>query len=190
MNAISDDLLSACIRKDRKAQHELYKLSYSFLVSICLRYTRNREDADALLNLGFLKILNNLEKRRKEIPFPLWIRRIQINTIIDEYRKNKKEKEQTLVTDFSEDYEEYDEPTISSYVQKADAEYILQLIAELPAASQKVFNLFAIDGFSHKEIAGMMGISEGTSKWHLNFARTKLKEKLKEVSQTLTIVSP
>jgi RNA polymerase sigma factor (sigma-70 family) len=189
MNAISEDLLTACIRKDRKAQHELYKSCYSFLASICRRYANNRDDADALLNNGFLKILNNLEKRKKDIPFPLWIRRIQINTIIDEYRKNKKEKEQTLITDFSEDYVEYDEAIVNDYVKKTDAEYIIRLITDLPPASAKVFNLFAVDGFSHKEIGAMMGISEGTSKWHLNFARNKLKEQLKEVSQPLKIVA-
>ncbi|MFI5150397.1 MAG: RNA polymerase sigma factor [Bacteroidia bacterium] len=186
---IDNTLLDACILRDRKAQYRLYKVCYGFLVSICLRYTRNRDDADALLNLGFLKILNNLEKRREEVPFPLWIRRIMINSIIDEFRKNRQEKEQFRVTDFSESHVEYDDELINDYIRKTDPEYILRLIRELPSVSGRVFNLFAIDGYSHKEIGELLNISEGTSKWHVNFARTRLKERLRENSKPLRAVA-
>ena len=189
MNEIDEALLKDCIRKDRRAQYKLYKASYGFLVSICMRYTPNRDDADALLNLGFLKILNNLEKRRVEVPFPLWMKRIMINTIIDEYRKNKKEKEQVRITDFSENPVEYDDELINDYIRKTDPEYILQLIRELPPVSGRVFNLFAVDGFTHKEIASMLTMSEGTSKWHVNFARNKLRERLKDISKPLRVVA-
>jgi RNA polymerase sigma factor (sigma-70 family) len=189
MNEIDEALLSECIRKDRKAQYRLYKACYGFLVSICLRYTRNRDDADALLNLGFLKILNNLNKRRMEVPFTLWMKRIMINTVIDEYRKNKKEKEQVIITDFSETLVEYDDEQVNEYIRKTDPEYILQLIRDLPPVSGKVFNLFAVDGYSHKEISELLGMSEGTSKWHVNFARNKLREMLRDVSKPLRVVA-
>ena len=189
MNFIEEALLSACIRKDRKAQYQLFKLCYSFLLGIGLRYVKNREDADELLNQCFLKMLNNLEKYRKEIPFTLWMRRIMINNVIDEYRKNKKEKEMIQHIDFNEYYEEYDSAVVNDCVAKMDAEEIQNMIKELPPMSQRVFNLFAIDGFAHKEIGEMLGMSEGTSKWHLNFARNKLKEKLLHIYNPLKKVA-
>ena len=189
MNEIDEVLFSDCIRKDRKAQYKLYKACYGFLSAICMRYTRNKDDADALLNLGFLKILNNLEKKREDVPFLLWIKRIMINTIIDEYRKNKKEKEQVRITDFMESAVEYDDEQINEYIRKSDPEYILQLIHELPPVSARVFNLFAVDGYSHKEIAELLGMSEGTSKWHVNSARNRLKERLREISKPLRVVA-
>ena len=189
MNFIEEALLSACMRKDRKAQHQLYKLSYSFLASICIRYVKNREDADELVNMGFLKILNNLEKYRREIPFTLWMRRVMINTIIDEYRKNRKEKEMMETIDFNEYHPEFDDGEINDYVRLLDAEYIHVLVLQLPAMSRRVFNLFVVDGYAHKEIAEMLNMSEGTSKWHLNFARNKLKELLSKSSTVLKVAA-
>lgn len=110
------------------------------------------------------------------MPFGLWVRRITINTIIDEFRKKKLVYEQTELVDFDDPENEADRTVLNNYVQKMDAAQIQAMIDTLPETSRRVFNLFAIDGFSHKEIAAMAGISEGTSKWHVNFARTKLKE--------------
>ncbi len=144
-------------------------------MSICVRYCNNREDAQSLLNLGFLKLLNNLEKYRQEIPFGLWARRLMINTIIDEYRKNKKEKELLEYHDFTDRNNDETLVEINDAVKRMDAQEIQQHIDKLPNVSKKVFNLFAVDGFGHKEISAMLGMSEGTSKWHLNNAREKLK---------------
>lgn len=173
---IEIDLITACIRKERKAQYELYKLVFRYLMSICIRYTHSYEDASEALNTGFLKILNNMEKYRADVPFKAWIRKIMVNVLIDEYRKQKKEKENISMA------LEYAEHTplveINDAISKMDAERIHRLIMELPPVSQKVFNLFVVDGFEHKEIATMLGISEGTSKWHLHNSRELLKEKL------------
>lgn len=141
-----------------------------------MRYGKQEADARALMNQGFLKVLNNLEKFSKEVPFEAWVKRIMINTIIDDFRKNRKVKE--LIT-YSEmgalewegkvvDYNEAD--------KQFDAAQLEAFIRLLPPVSQKVFNLYAIDGYSHKEIGKMLGISDGTSKWHLSFARKKLQE--------------
>jgi|SRR6185312_613108 len=173
---IEIDLITACIRKERKAQYDLYKLVFRYLMSICVRYTHSYEEANEALNTGFLKILNNLEKYKADVPFKAWIRKIMVNVLIDEYRKQKKEKENTKMM------MEYVEHTpmveINNAIAKMDAERIHRLIMELPIVSQRVFNLFVIDGFDHKEIAAMLGISEGTSKWHLHNSRELLKEKL------------
>jgi len=173
---IEIDLITACIRKERKAQYELYKLVFRYLMSICIRYTNSYEDASEALNTGFLKILNNMEKYRADVPFKAWIRKIMVNVLIDEYRKQKKEKENFKIV--QEDAEYTPMVEINNAIAKMDTERIHRLIMELPPVSQKVFNLFVIDGFEHKEIAEMLGISEGTSKWHLHNSRELLKGKL------------
>lgn len=175
---IEQELLRQCIDKERKAQSALYKQMYSFLMSICVRYTNNREDAQSLLNLGFLKLLNNLEKYRQEIPFGLWARRLMINTIIDEYRKNKKEKELLEYHDFTDRNDDETLTEVNDAIRRMDVEEIQNHIDKLPNISRRVFNLFVVDGFGHKEISGMLGMSEGTSKWHLNNAREKLKQSI------------
>lgn len=177
---IEQEILRQCINKERKAQFALYKQMYGFLMSICIRYGNSKEEAQSLLNLGFLKILNNLEKYRSEIPFALWARRVMLNAIIDEYRKNKKEKELVEYRDFTERNDEEDLTEINEAVKRMDAAEIQSHIDKLPNASKKVFNLFAVDGFGHKEIAEMLGMSEGTSKWHLNNAREKLKQYIQQ----------
>jgi RNA polymerase sigma factor (sigma-70 family) len=173
---IDIDLITACIRKERKAQYELYKLIFRYLMSICIRYTHSYEDASEALNTGFLKILNNMEKYRADVPFKAWIRKIMVNVLIDEFRKQKKEKENLMsAKEYAGHIPLVD---LNDAIAKMDAERIHKLIMELPPVSQKVFNLYVVDGFEHKEIATMLGISEGTSKWHLHNSREQLKEKL------------
>jgi RNA polymerase sigma factor (sigma-70 family) len=173
------DLLTACIKSERKAEYELYKMTYSYLMSICFRYTNSRDEAEEMLNIGFLKILKNLDKYKPEIPFKLWIRRVMINILIDEFRKKKRHQE--TIEYVEEYYETGDHADQNAAISKMNVEQIHALITQLPPMSQKVFNLFVIDGFSHKEIADLLKMSEGTSKWHLNFSRTRLKELLTQV---------
>jgi RNA polymerase sigma factor (sigma-70 family) len=175
---IQPQLIALCIKKDRKAEYELYKNTYSYLMSICLRYTHDRDTASECLNVGFLKILTNLEKYNLAIPFKVWIRKIMVNTLIDEYRKHKREK--ARVTYVEEYYDSSDFSEANQALSKIDCQQIYELINLLPEATKQVFNLFVIDGYAHKEIGDMLGISEGTSKWHLNAARQKLKEQIIE----------
>lgn len=175
---IQPALIALCIKHDRKAEYELYKHTYSYLMSICLRYTRDKDTASEVLNMGFLKILNNLEKYNLAIPFKVWVRKIMVNTLIDEYRKTKREKEH--VTYVEEYYDSADYSDTNEALSKINCEQIYLLINELPGATKQVFNLFVIDGYSHKEIGDMLGISEGTSKWHLSTARQKLKEQIEK----------
>lgn len=176
---IDQSLISRCIEHDRRAQHELYKKCYSVLMSICIRYEKNRTDAEALLNMGFLKVVTKLEKYNTEIPFEAWIRRIMINTVIDEYRKRKKEQETIEYTDFDDHH--YNRSIDFNAAEKFfNAEELQIMINELPTVSKRVFNLHVIDGFSHKEIGDMLEISIGTSKWHVSNARKLLKEKIEK----------
>lgn len=173
---ISKEILKKCRKNDRKAQYQLYKDCYGVLMSVCLRYERNKDDAEALLNMAFYKILTKLDLYNDNIPFEAWIRRITINTIIDEFRKKKRDRHNFLekleghVPVEVMDYNEAD--------QRFDAEELEQMIKELPEMSQKVFNLYIVDGYNHREIGDMLGISEGTSKWHLSTARKTLRKTL------------
>lgn len=152
-------------------------------MSICNRYETNKDDAKATLNLCFLKIIINLEKYKTEIPFKLWIRRITINTIIDEYRKNKKVKEATLVVDFQGEAKDKHGYEINAYISKINTEEIVKMINQLPEMQRKIFNLFVVDGFDHNEIAKMLEIPSGTSRWHLSLAKETLKERLMKLQE-------
>lgn len=181
---IQPQLIALCIKRDRKAEYELYKNTYSYLMSICLRYTKDKDMASEILNVGFLKILNNLEKYNLAIPFKVWIRKIMVNTLIDEYRKTKKEKER--VSYVEEYYDSSDYSEANEALSKLDCKQIYELIEQLPEATRQVFNLFVIDGYAHKEIAELLGISEGTSKWHLSEARQKLRAQIEKKILTTT----
>lgn len=177
---IQQRLIDDCINKNRKAEYELYKVTYSYLMSICIRYTRNQEKAKEVLNMGFFKILTNLSTYKPEIPFKPWIRKIMINTLINEYKKEKIHYDNIQYVEDYYDNKNYAE--LNSAVSKIDVEQIYGFIALLPPASKQVFNLYFIDGYKHKEIAELLNITEGTSKWHLNSAREKLKEMIREIN--------
>lgn len=175
---IEQELIIRCLKGDRKAENELYKTLYGFLMSICRRYIRQDEKAREILNIGFCRILINIDKYQPIAPFQFWARRIMVNVLINEHKKEKLHYgNHNYVENYGDD-EKYSE--INTAIEKFDVNRIAQCIEKLPAASRQVFNLFIIDGYSHKEISMLLGISEGTSKWHLNTAREKLKELLIE----------
>ncbi|MBI1316426.1 sigma-70 family RNA polymerase sigma factor [bacterium] len=176
---IEATLIEACRMQDRKAQHELYKRCYSGLMGICLRYEKNREDAEALLNMAFFKILTRMDQYSDAIPFEAWAKRVTINTVIDEFRKKTRDK-----LDFVESFDysmPLDSMDYNEAEQRYDAESLEALIRTLPPISQKVFNLYILDGYNHKEIGEMLSISEGTSKWHLSTARKTLQGLLRKL---------
>lgn len=184
---IQQQLINDCIDRDRKAEFQLYKVCYSYLMSVCIRYTRNPDKAAEVLNIGFLRILTHLDKYKPEVPFKAWIRRIMINTLINEYKKEKKHYDTVLYVEDIYETDKFSE--INEGISKINADQIYELISALPPASQQVFNLYFIDGFKHKEIAKMLDITEGTSKWHLNAAREKLKKMLKNIELPITIAN-
>lgn len=173
---IQQELIEACIKGERRAEYELYKKTFSYLMSVCLRYTRNEERAKELQNMGFFRIISNLKKYNPEIPFKPWMRRVMINVLINEYKKEKVHYENVEYVDEYNESEQY--AHINEALPKLDAQKLYDFIARLPPASQQVFNLYFIDGYKHREISELLGISEGTSKWHLNWAREKLREML------------
>lgn len=174
MEEPSAELLKNAYAFDRKAQLELYKICFPVLISVARRYRNNEEDHLTLVNNAFIKIIQYLD-RYQEARFFSWIKRIITNEIIDDYRRNKKYR---LLFQQDASIESNDSVTADIDYQINDA-HLRNMLLELSEGSRTVFNLFVIDGFSHKEIGVMLGISEQTSKWHTKIARKKLKELFK-----------
>jgi RNA polymerase sigma factor (sigma-70 family) len=174
---VEQELIERCLRKEAKAQYELYRALYGLMMSICSRYERNKDDAVARMNQGFLKVLTNLDQRRPEVPFEAWVRRIMINTMIDAYRSERERKAKETHELPLEDVVRYtsDRNEVNGYLEHMEAEAFAELLQRVPDMSRRVFNLFAIDGYAHTEIAAMLKISEGTSKWHVSHARQVLQ---------------
>lgn len=174
-----DKVLKDCAKNNRKAQQQLYYHCFPFLMSICVRYFNNEEDARACLNGGFLKILNHLRNNNTKIEyFNAWIKKIMINTIIDEHRATVKYKSTVQLNGGYIEQHGMELIDWNDAEQNMDANSILELVRELPQAESKIFNLYAIDGFKHFEIAEMLNIPLGTSKWLLSSARKKLSKQL------------
>ena len=179
---IEVELITACINKEQRAEYELYERTYSYLMSICLRYVNSREEAREMFNIGFFRILSNLKKYQLDTSFKSWINKVMVNVLIDEYRKEKKHHEHIEYVETYQETEEHAE--INNALVKMDVEEINSLIIKLPPVSQKVFNMYVIDGFSHKEIAATLGMSDGTSRWHLNFSKQRLKEMIQNLTSS------
>lgn len=178
---VSEELIRRCQKDDRKAHYELYKLSFNILLSVCIRYRKDRDEAAELMNTGFLKVLRSLKSYQMHIPFEAWIRRIMINTIISDYHKNKKYKSHI---DYNvQDFERL-EPSADINLGESNLqiETILGVMDHLPDMSRKVLNLYVFEGMTHGEISGKLGISQGTSKWHLHEARKRMQVLLSKIS--------
>lgn len=171
-NHSETDLINGCIRGDRQMQRELYDRFASKMYGVCLRYAGNTNDADDILQEGFIKVYNNLHKFRGEGSFEGWIRRIFINTCIEHFRKKVKSY------NISEVHENTVEDVNIDALDVLAAKDMVKLINELSPGYKTVFNLYVVEGYSHKEIGEMLGISEGTSKSQLARAKGTLKKLL------------
>jgi RNA polymerase sigma factor (sigma-70 family) len=170
-----DKLIEGCKNNDRKAQELLYRNFYKVMMGLCLRYTKSEEDAKLVLNTGFFKVFKHINKfESAKATLYTWIRSIIVNSCLDHI----KSKQSSVVTNELHEAEViHIEPDISSRMNEAE---ILLLIKNLPPATLAVFNLYVIDGYTHNEIATLLGISEGTSKWHLSEARKNLKQQIQD----------
>lgn len=163
------NLITACLQKERWAQKKLYETHYGKMMGVCLRYATNKEDAQDILHEGFIKVFRNLEKYQVGTSISAWIRRIMVNTSIDFYRKAIRKR--------TEDIEQaYGLSTVDAdAVSQLTEQEILKAVQSLSPAYRAVFNLYVIEGFSHREIAEQLDITESTSRSNLVKARTKLK---------------
>ena len=181
-----NSLVEQCRGQSRSAQKALYELYSGKMLTICLRYLKNEDDAMEVLNNAFLKVFSKITQYKSEGSLEGWIKRIVINSAIDFVRGNRTYKKKFILTDefslygspeeengFGSDF--YDTEIMVS------TEQVFELVKELPPATRVVFNLYVVDEFKHHEIADRLKISEGTSKWHLSNARKILREKIKKV---------
>ena len=180
-NLSLNQLIENCKINDTKAQGELYKLFSSKLFSVCLKYSKSYAEAEDNLQDAFLTIFNKIEQYKNKGSFEGWLKRITINTVLQRYRN---EKVFDIVNEniIEDAILEVDEDDIS-------IDYLLQIIQELPDRYRLVFNLYVLDGYSHKEIAEMLNINVGTSKSNLARARQALKQTIENYKTAQNVQS-
>ncbi len=166
-------LWNACLTEDRKAQFKLYQLFSNKMFAVCLRYAADKDEAADILQTGFIKVFSKSQLFDNKGSLEGWIRRIMVNTAIEMHRRNK--------ANFLESLQEQHQDMHETHARTDDSIHykdLMQLVTRLPIGYKTVFNLYAIEGYSHKEIAAMLLISEGNSKSQLSRARQWLKDKL------------
>ncbi len=164
------DIVAALTRRERWAQQQLYEQYYGKMMGICLRYAGSRDEALDLLHEGFIKVFQNIGRYRPGTSLPAWIRTIIVNTCIDYYRKNMRRRTEDLS---DAHYLSDDNPDVLSNLTEQE---ILAAVQELSPAYRAVFNLYVVEGYSHKEIGEALQITESTSRSNLVKARLKLQE--------------
>lgn len=171
--------MQQCLAGHRNAQHLLYKQYARLMMTVCLRYTNNKNEAEDVLQEGFVKVFAKLDQWENKGPLGGWIRTIMVNTALSHYRKHKKDNHSDDAVQLAN--KDSEEPNV---VSSMGAQELLALIGSMPHGYKMVFNLFAIEGYGHKEIGEMLGISENTSKTQFLKARAWLQKALKENEQT------
>jgi len=166
------DLIEGCRKRDRQAQAYLFEKFSGKMYSLCCRYVKDRMEAEDVLVIAFAKILERIDQYKGEGSFEGWMRRVIVNEALTWLRKNKNMYLETDIEAASR------EPDYQKLENNLEAEDLLTMIAALPTGYRIVFNLYAIDGFSHKEIAEQLGINENTSKSQLSRARAMLQRNL------------
>jgi RNA polymerase sigma factor (sigma-70 family) len=171
-------LISGCVKQDRKCQKMLYKAFYGFSMAICLRYAGNRDEAAEVMNQGFFKVFSHIGSFDTTRPFKAWLGKIMMNVSIDFYRAN-------LKMAYTEDLDKAEHISDGELVDRnLNYNDLLAMVQKLPQAYRTVFNLFAIEGYSHEEIGVMLNINAGTSKSNLHKARQKLKHMILEADKS------
>lgn len=173
------DLIKACKRQNAKAQRMLYDRYSPIMMGLCRRYVRGELEAEDVMIKGFMKVFTKIEMFQEKGSFEGWMKRIMINESLTYIRQNKA---MYLETDIEVAEREPDYDKISTELEAKD---LLKLVNELPSGYRTIFNLYAIEGYSHKEIAELLSINENTSKSQLSRARMQLQKKILEMEKAL-----
>lgn len=180
---VDSKLIKRCIKNDERAQNQLFKLCFPMLMGICMRYHNNKNDALNSLNKGFYRILTKLDQHDQTKSFEGWAKRVMVTTLLNELKQSKKWNEHISTVDFdllnNQSSLEFDHIN-----EQIDSNAILDLIHKLPEKEKEIINLYAIDGYNHKEISELLDIPEGTSKWLLSNARKRLAQKMSNLIRT------
>ncbi len=169
MDSNWDEIIEGCLREERSAQHKLYQAYFSYGMSVCIRYCRDRDEAVAVLHDAFLTIFKRLERFDRSAPFKPWFRVIVVRAALDHIRRQQKHSHVVELEDHINPAGREDTLSRIGY------EELLAMVQKLSHAYKTVFNLYVLDGFKHEEIAEALGISIGTSKSNLSKARAHLQ---------------
>jgi len=167
------DTIKKSAKGDRKSQELLFKTYYSKMMSVCMRYSRDQDTAQDVCQIGFIKVFEKLERYSFDGSFEGWMRRIMVNTAIDQIRKSKKEL--TIIEDESRIEDDIVEDEADSEFVGIEVADVVEAVQQLSPAYRQVFNLYVMENYSHKEIAEILDISEGTSKSNLAKAKRNLR---------------
>lgn len=162
------EMVEGCCQNDRRSQEILYRQYFATMMGMCMRYNQNKEESMEIVNSGFLRVFQKIDTFAFKGSLEGWIRRLVYHSLADYYKKNNKYARFLIL-------EERDDSISEQAHDQLFLEDILKLVNQLPDTTQRVFRLFAIEGYKHVEIASVLDISVGTSKWHLSEARKKLK---------------
>jgi RNA polymerase sigma-70 factor (ECF subfamily) len=178
----NEELIQGCIKQDRRSQELLYNTYSKKMYQVCLSYTKNRDEAKDVLQDGFIKVFKSINTFKGEVDLERWIRRIIVNTSIDYYRKNLKELKSIDISEISNLPSEY------NMLESMGANDLLGLVRKLPDGARIIFNLYAVEGYTHKEIAEMINISEGTSKSQFSRGKQLLQKMILDINKPQTAV--
>ncbi len=168
-------LVQKCVSGNGEAQRELFNRFSPLMLGVAMRYIKDKERAEDVLQDGFIKVYKNLHRFEHKGSLEGWIRRIIVNTALDQLRKNKKSQNNLQLDDSN-----FEIVQKSDAIGRLEAEVLMEIIQELPDGYRIVFNMFAIEGYSHKEIAEALKISESTSKSQYSRAKSVLRKTLKK----------
>jgi RNA polymerase sigma-70 factor (ECF subfamily) len=180
---IDDIVIQGCKRSDRKSQRAFYEFCYPILARVGYRYAKNDDEIQEIINEAFMRLIKKIERFEDlNISHEAYIWRAGVNTAIDLFRKSKNYKKLIRVeSSMPVDWTPMEAVTKNELDSQANAKHILKIMATLPEPTKTILNLFAIDGYAHKEISKMLGIKETLSRWHLHKARKIMKEKLSPI---------
>lgn len=168
------DLIAGCLQGDRKLQYELYDRFAAKMFGVCLRYAGSTEEAEDILQEGFIKVFKKISSYRGDGSFEGWIRRIFVNTAIEHFRRK------TYLQPITEREENTVEAKYLSVLDNLAEKDIIKLVQQLSPGYRTVFNMYVVEGYTHKQIADALGISEGTSKSQLSRAKIILQDLVKK----------
>lgn len=173
---ITTELLESCEVNDRRGQKKLYELFFKMHMGLCFRYMANEDDARIILNTAFMKVCTNIGTiKNNPVVFYSWSKKIAMNCILDEFRRTKRIQEKEIPKEFDREIEHTNSSFANDGLESLLEDDLHKIIAALPQNMRTAFMMFAVEGFSHKEISDALNINEGTSKWLVHEARKTLK---------------
>ncbi len=175
-----EQLIQGCIRNERSAQEKLYRLFYPKMMALVKRYIDDEMQAEEIMNNGYLRAFQKIKQYNFQGSFEGWLRKIVFHAVADYVKQNTRYSDKVLLV-------EKDELVHKDHADKLYYDQLMQLVQALPGATRTVFNMYVMEGFTHKEIGTMLGISEGTSKWHLSEGRRVLKERIEKMELHLKV---